>query len=112
MDTKVSYSIIDGPDARSLFDACRFVYTKNVYYDVYFKITEYYNEALDGTSCEKKPLLASDFHIVGIEHDNGTGESFRIKGYCNVTENDITENYAFVSYYNTQSKKGIILFSH
>lgn len=111
MNTKISYGIVDGPDARTLFDACRYVYAKNIQYDLNFEIVEYFETTYEDTSYEKLPLVTSNFHIVGIEHDNGSGESFRLKGYCDVAENGFTENYGFVSYYNTRTRKGVILFS-
>ena len=108
------FSIIDGPSKSVLFDACLYSYSKDTKIAVNFTIPQgYSNDSNDATRLYI-PLPVTNIKITGIEHEDGSGESFILKGYCNVDkdyllrkENTYRYRYSrFSAYYDARSRKG------
>ena len=108
------FSIIDGPSKSVLFDACQYAYSKDVKVHVNFTIPQgYSNHGNDATKLYL-PLPVTNIVVTGIEYEDGSGESFLLKGYCDVDKDhllrgDNTYHYRysrFSAYYNTGNRKG------
>ena len=108
------YDIISGPSKATLFDACLYSYSKDAKIAVNFTISQgYSNDSNDATRLYI-PLPVTNIKITGIEHEDGSGESFIIKGYCHVDkdyllrkENTYRYRYSrFLAYYNAKNRKG------
>ena len=108
------YDIIDGPSKSSLFDACMYVYNKDAKIAVNFTISQGYSNDTNDATRLYLPLPVTNINITGIEHEDGSGESFILKGYCNADRDyllrrDNTYRYRysrFSAYYNAKNRKG------
>ena len=108
------YDIINGPSKSALFDACMYVYNKDAKIAVNFTISQGYSNDTNDATKLYLPLPVTNINITGIEHEDGSGESFILKGYCNVDkdyllrkENTYRYRYSrFSAYYNTGNRKG------
>lgn len=117
MDIKEkTYDIIGGPSKDLLFDACKYAYNAlptNI--GLYFSVVKGYTTPVDNPGCAYVLMDISDIRIVGIEHEDGSGESFNLHGYCNINEKPLAaglllKSYKFKAYYNAKTRKGTISF--
>ena len=111
MNAEKSYRIERGPNSATIFDACRYVYAKNVNFDIKFAIAESYTAPLDDPNCRFFPMQAKDFRIISIEHEDETGDALILRGFCRVIEDGKFEYFEFCAHYNTQTRNGNIVFS-
>lgn len=115
MDTKKKdyFEIIGGPNKDLLFDACKYAYDKLSNIAIDFTVISGYTTSPDDPACAYVVMNVSDFKIAGIEHENGSGESFNIHGYCKLnqdTQGILACSCRFKAYYNARSRKGTISF--
>ena len=119
MDTKISttkrsYDIIAGPNKDALFDACKYAYNKSAKISIDFAVVLGYTTPTDNPGCAYIPMSLTDIKISGIEHEDGSGESFNLRGYCKADpcfrreDNMHYKSYEFRAYYNSKSRKGRI----
>ena len=98
------YWIFNGPSRDTLFDACKYAYDKNAVIPIFFGVAEGYTAPLNDPTITK---------ICGISHEDGSGVSFNIRGYCMVKfSNGRNEMKAcsFKAYYNARTREGHISF--
>ena len=110
------YVIFNGPSKSVLFDSCLYAYSKNAKVHVNFAVSQGCSN--DGNNATKMhlPMQITDIVITGIQHEDGSGESFNLEGYCKVDidyhiRNDGVCRYKyrrFTAYYNAKSRKGTI----
>lgn len=108
------YDIVCGPSKSALFDACMYAYNKDAKIAVNFTISQGYSNDTNDATKLYLPLPVTNIKITGIEHEDGSGESFILKGYCNADRDyllrrDNTYHYRyfrFSAYYNTGNRKG------
>ena len=108
------YDIINGPSKSALFDACMYVYNKDAKIAVNFTISQGYSNDTNDATRLYLPLPVTDIKITGIEHEDGSGESFILKGYCNVDKDYLLRRnniyryrYSrFSAYYDAKNRKG------
>ena len=111
------YDIVCGPSKSALFDACMYVYNKDAKIDVNFTISQGYSNDTNDATKLYLPLPVTNIKITGIEHEDGSGESFILKGYCHVDkdyllrkENTYRYRYSrFSAYYDARSRKGTFI---
>ena len=112
-----SYDIVSGPCKDTLFDACKYAYSKNVKIQVVFSIAIGYTAPKHDPGCCYIPMSIADIRITSIEHEDGSGESLNLRGYCRA---DLTnyggtstalKPYKFEAYYNAKTRRGFISFS-
>ena len=85
MDTKKrrQFEIIDGPNKDTLFDACKYAYIKNgSTIATEFTVALGYTMPKNHPAAACVPMSITDITIVGIEHEDGSGKSLNLKGYC------------------------------
>ena len=114
MDTnKREYDIVGGPNRDVLFDACKYAYNKNVKFSVEFTVAIGYTMPKDDPRSAYVPMEIGDFKVCGIEHEDGSGESFNVHGYCRAKVNLSAESrtYNFEAYYNTKNREGRIILN-
>lgn len=110
----LSYVIFNGPSKSVLFDSCLYAYSKDAKVHVDFAISQGCSN--HGNDATKMHLMMQiiDIVITGIQHEDGSGESFNLEGYCKVDidyhiRNDGVCRYRyrrFTAYYNARSRKG------
>ena len=108
------FSIINGPSKSVLFDSCLYAYSKDVKVHVNFAISQGCSNHGDDATKLHLLLPVTNIKITGIEHEDGSGESFILKGYCYVDKDhllrgDHTYRYKysrFSAYYDAKSRKG------
>lgn len=108
------FSIINGPSKSVLFDSCQYAYSKDVKVHVNFAISQGCSNHGDDATKLHLLLPVTNIKITGIEHEDGSGESFILKGYCYVDKDhllrgDHTYRYKysrFSAYYDAKSRKG------
>ena len=108
-----SFEIVSGPNKDTLFDACKYAYSKNSKIAVEFGVALGYTMPRDHPGCAYFPMNMRGVVISSIEHEDGSGESFNLQGYCRASL-DINQNlkaYRFEAYYNTKKRSGTICFS-
>ncbi|MBR2587276.1 hypothetical protein IKE71_02790 [Candidatus Saccharibacteria bacterium] len=112
MNTNRYYDIMNGPSRDTLFDACKYAHTKDARIPINFSVAASYTAT---RSCHNRayvPMEMFSVNIFGIEHEDGSGDSFNLHGNCYVTL-DTPKTYTlcrFYSYYNTKTRKGCICF--
>ena len=108
------YEIFSGPSKSALFDACMYVYSKDAKIAVNFGISQGCSNHGDNATKLHLLLPVTNIKITGIEHEDGSGESFILKGYCDVDKDhllrgDNTYRYRysrFSAYYDAKNRKG------
>ena len=114
MEVKRSYDVVDGPSADRLFDACKYAYDDNRIF-VNFAVAICYTMPPDHPSSAYIPASIRNVRIVSIEHENGTGHSFNIRGYCDADLRSIAKKHTYTRYhislyYDSRTRKGRITF--
>ena len=110
----VAYAIINGPSKSALFDSCKYCYSMDVKVHVNFTISQGYSNHSNDATKLYLPMQITDIAITGIQHEDGSGESFNLEGCCKVDidyhiRNDGVRRYRyrrFSAYYNAKSRKG------
>ena len=110
------FSIINGPSKSVLFDSCQYAYSKDVKVYINFAIPQGYSNHSNDATKLYLPMQITDTVITGIQHEDGSGESFNLEGHCKVDidyhiRNDGVCRYQyrrFTAYYNSKSRKGTI----
>lgn len=109
-----TFNIENGPSKDTLFDACKYAYSEHSNIKVNFSIAAGYTMPLDHPNCAYLPMELPYFIIQGIQHEDGSGESFNLQGFCKAKlYNSLEENvgfkpYRFEAYYNSKNRKGTI----
>ena len=117
MDTKIrNYDIVAGPSKDMLFDACKYAYNKTAKLTINFTVAAGYTMPKNNPGCAYMEMPITDIIIAGIEHEDGSGESFNLHGYCRANLNYFGEDgdyrpYKFEAYYNARTRKGCIGFA-
>ncbi|MBR0372685.1 hypothetical protein IJH72_01960 [Candidatus Saccharibacteria bacterium] len=105
-----SFEIVGGPNKDLLFDACKYAYSRTAKVPVEFSIVlgSTMPEGHSGGAYLLMPT--ADFRICGIQHEDGSGESFNLSGYCKAQTywDKSLQNYRFKIYFNNRTRKGII----
>ena len=115
-ETERTFDIVAGPNRDMLFDACKYAYDKMVRIPIDFVVAIGYTMPKHHPGCAYVPMYISDIKVVGIEHEDGSGESFNLHGYCKADLNSLGGNnvtyksYRFKAYYNSKNRKGCITF--
>lgn len=112
----ITYDIMNGPSADRLFDACRYAYDDATKIPIDFGIAIGYSMPKDDPGCAIVGAHSCDLRIVGIEHEDGSGHSFNIRGYCagfkkGPYSDPLYVNHKVMIYYNTKTRNGKITFS-
>ena len=112
------YHIENGPSRESLIDAFKYAYDKKNTISIEFLVPV--GHAVDPETAETNVYIAmplSDITIVSLEHEDGSGHQFNIRGYCKAdlsgafsSENAVLRSRKFLAYYNTRTRKGTISF--
>lgn len=107
------YEIVNGPNKDTLFDACKYAYNKTVKFAIDFGVAIGYTMPRNDPGCAYIPMDMHDVMIWGIEHEDGSGESFNIHGLCKAVlhrSSDDAKLYKFKAYYNAKTCTGTITF--
>lgn len=105
----MSFEIISGPTLDELLDSFRHAYDGDACEPVEFEV-EFSRDR------DNEPLLVpmADVRILGIQHNDGSGTSFKLYGRCMVnlrcTTGKPDENHGFRAYYSTKEHSGWISF--
>lgn len=116
-ETVRNFDIVAGPNRDMLFDACKYAYDKMVQIPIDFIVAIGYTMPKHHPGCAYIPMYISDIKVVSIEHENGSGESFNLRGFCKADPDSTFGNaetctsYNFKAYYNTKNRSGCITFS-
>lgn len=111
-----SFDIVGGPNRSLLFDACKYAYDKNIKFTVNFAVAMGYTLPKSDPRSAYVALDIKDIKICGIEHEDGSGESFNLHGYCQTQLDSFGINdrkfreYKFKAYYNSKNRSGTIRF--
>lgn len=107
------YRIFNGPSRDTLFDACKYAYDKNAVIPIFFGVAEGYTASLSDPTCAYTTLDMSAAKICKISHEDGSGVSFIIRGYCTVKFSNGRNEMkpcSFKAYYNARTREGYISF--
>ena len=116
-ETESFFVIVGGPNRDMLFDACKYVHDKMVRIPIDFSVAIGYTMPKQHPGAAYVPMYISDIRIIDIAHEDGSGESFNLRGYCKADPDSIFGNaetctsYKFKAYYNTKNRSGSITFS-
>ncbi|MBQ3433227.1 hypothetical protein IJG22_02955 [Candidatus Saccharibacteria bacterium] len=103
---EICYDIVNGPNKDILFDACKYACVKDAKVPIKFDMVLGYSLPEDDPKCCCFMVNVTDFKIMGIENEDGSGESFNIRGYAKKEGNQLR----FRGYYNTKHRQGFITF--
>lgn len=117
MNTKKEryYDIISGPNKDALFDACKYAYSDSARLDIKFVVPIGYTIPVGDPGCAYVPMAITDMKIIRIGHEDGSGESFSLHGYCKCDLDSFFggkdyRSYRFKAYYNAKNRRGHIVF--
>lgn len=125
-----SFSVESGPNRNDLVNAFLYAYDPAANIPITFMVAKGYTMPIGDPGCAYEALEMRVKHITELQHEDGSGYSFNIKGSCSVAlgathfENryDTKEHMTVVSrrtdmvqaefeaYYNARSRKGKITF--
>lgn len=113
---KRHYEIEGGPNKDMLFDACKYAYDKHAKIPIDFAVALAYTRPKSDPGCIYIRMKIANIVISGIEHEDGSGESFNLRGYCSADLETISGNatlipYEFEAYYDSKRRKGHITFT-
>ncbi|MBR6505239.1 hypothetical protein IKT18_00110 [Candidatus Saccharibacteria bacterium] len=106
-----NYEIVKGPNRDRLIDAFKYAYDEeniNLGFDVSIgNVTSPQGEVTDNLLAKIKKMV-----VQTISHEDGSGHSFNLKGYCyaTITFGGREKVYNFDAYYNANTRKGTIRF--
>lgn len=112
-----SYEIKKGPSKDALIDAFKYAYSKT---DERPPIPLDFKIAIGYTGLPSDPKTAyiaakiKNLRVTSIEHEDGSGESFNIAGYCDAdlgVNQTRYQHYRFTAYYNTKNRTGRMCFA-
>ena len=120
MNTKErNYDIVNGPNKDALFDSCKYAYTGRSRIVLDFEVAIGYTLPPSESGAAYIPMKIKDLIITGIEHEDGSGESFNLEGNANVDleirrfAGDVEYHWhRFKAYYNTKRRCGRITFDY
>lgn len=102
------FDIVNGPSRETLIDAFKYAFDKTT------KVKLKFSVALGYTPDHSLyfPMNIGEIKILGIEHEDGSGESFNIKGTCvaNTAEHEPAKPRKFEACYSAKTRKGSIWF--
>lgn len=109
------YGIVNGPNKDTLLYACKYAYGKTTKFAaIDFEVVAGYTMMLQNhPERAYDPIDVSDVAIHGIEHEDGSGESFNIHGVCKAVlhgSSDDAKLYKFKAYYDAKTRAGTITF--
>ncbi len=96
MNTNEKFNIKNGPSKHVLIDAFKYAYDPAGIINLDFKV-----EISKGEYAK-----LDDFNIIAISHEDGSGESFNLSGWCRINGS----YYSFTAYYSTKHREGVIEF--
>ena len=109
-----SFEIFSGPSRDRLVDAFKYAYGGgDAYVTVKFGVAVGYTMPPGHPGCAYVPMAIENIVIAGIEHEDGSGQSFNLHGYCTAALDTIgknLDNYYFRAYYNAKTRSGTISF--
>lgn len=112
--TERSYEIMNGPSRDTLFDACKYAYAENAKVTIDFVVAAGHTMPKGHPGRAYIPMKLTDILIASIEHEDGSGDSFNLRGYCRadlrISGSTTYSNYHFRGYYNTKNRTGTISF--
>ena len=119
MDTnEKTFEIVDGPSKDAIFDACKYAYHPRSIIVLDFEVVVGYTKASSDSKAAYIAMKIKDLRITSIEHEDGSGESFNLAGFCKAdldpygTSAAKWHPYKFKAYYNTRYRNGAIVFSN
>ncbi len=108
------YEIMNGPSKDRLFDACKYAYDDNARISLDFSVAIGYTMPRNDPGCAYIAMAIRNLRITGVQHEDGSGESFILYGYCSADPRAFNprsvcyRSYKFEAYYNTKTRKGSI----
>lgn len=110
-----SYEIVNGPSRSDLFASCERSYDAGTRINLEFSVSVGRTMPKDHPGCADVLMGITDVKIAGIEHEDGSGNSFNLHGYCRANLDSyvgaVLKPYRFRAYFNTKTRKGYISFS-
>ena len=108
-----SYEIMSGPNRDLLFDACKYLFSKNAEVKITFDVAAGYTMPKSSPGCAYIPMPITDIRIIGIKHEDNSGESFMLYGDCkaDLGRRALYKTYHFEAWYDTKNRKGVITFN-
>ena len=83
MDTTTKiYKIYDGPGRDRLFDAIKYKCDKDAKVTVNFSVAIAYSGNPAAPTSAAIPMAIKEISINSIAHEDGSGQSFILEGYC------------------------------
>ena len=113
---RTTFNIEKGPNRDTLFDALKYAYSKDgARVPVSFEIASGYTMPPGEPGRAYLRMAAKNFRITGITHEDGSGASLILTGYCDadtrVSYSQVEyKNRRFEAYYNTKRRTGRITF--
>lgn len=109
------FDIVNGPGRDALFDAYKYAYDDKTHIHIEFAVAIGYTTPVDDPGCAYVPMDIEDIKIRGIEHEDGSGYSFNLHGWCKAdlghgSKNAGLKSYKFKAYYNAKTREGCISF--
>lgn len=111
-----NYEIVKGPSKGQIFRALEYAYDKIFGVKIVFKIALDYTGRRNDPTVKYIPARIRNLVITGIEHEDTSGKSLHLKGYCEADlrisplgKEEYTK-YRFGAIYNVDTRRGNIEF--
>ncbi len=114
-DQAMGFDIVNGPNKHVLFDACKYAYDKSAHVKARFVVALAYTNSEIGRGAYV-PMEIRNTKVYSIQHEDGSGESFNIEGWCEAKiptvgcGEVVFKDYRVHGCYNTKTRKGFLYF--
>lgn len=102
----VKFEIVNGPSRDMIFDSMKYSYETRI--PLEFEIVKGYSGPKDDPTSAAMLLNTRDIEVHTIQHEDGTGFKFNLKGYLDVKDDRGYLPRKFKAFYNAKTRKGTI----
>ena len=104
------YPIVSGPNRDTILDAFKYAYDRASHVDIDFFVSEGLSMPEGHPGAAEVNMDVENWHMTSIQHEDGSGHSFNLEGWC-CPKLDGKRVYAdFKACYNARTRKGTITF--
>ena len=114
-DSVFSFEIANGPSRDAIFDAIKYAYDDEAKIPLEFLLAHGYTMPQGSPGQAIVPVKTKAWRLTSVQHEDGSGVSFNIEGYCKANLRLSTPEraigylaYRFKAYYNCRSRNGMI----
>ena len=109
-NNKETYEISTGPSRDAIIDHFKYLHDKDSNVKIEFFVIEGLSMPEGDPGCAAVGMDVDNWHIHTIQHEDGSGHSFNLEGWCCPKIKGKRVYADFKAYYSARTRKGTITF--